>query len=80
MGGMRREKTWAGGILEVAVVHVRARQAEGGAPGPLLQSRLCLTGAGMHRTLGLLRAARTQGEWSPGNTTGPEGSGRAMGH
>lgn len=51
MGGVRREKSWAGGVLERAVVQVRAHQAGAGASGPLRHSRLCLTGAGVDGTI-----------------------------
>ena len=76
VGGVRKEKTWAGGVLEVEVVQVRARQAEGGASGSLLQSRLCLTGVGVHRTLGLLRLAQSSphaGRVVPGEHEGSRG-------
>ena len=59
MGGVKGEKTWAGGVLEVAAVQVRACQAEGRASGPLLRSRLRLTGAGVHEPLALLRLAQS---------------------
>lgn len=83
MGGVRGEKSWAGGVLEVAAVQVRACQAEGRASGPLPQSRLCLTGAGMHGPLALLRLAQSSphtGRGVPGEDEGPEGSGQATGH
>lgn len=82
VGGVRRKKTWAGGVLERAVVQVRARQAEA---GPLVHSDTegCVSWeqawTGPSPCSGWLRAACIQGEGSPGDTRGPEGSGRAMG-
>lgn len=74
VGGVRREKTWAGGVLERAVVQVRARQAEAGASGPLRHSRLCLMGAGVDGTITLLRLAQGSLHTGRGVPRGHQGS------